>query len=283
MVHHIPTNLGVLLVLFRECVEMKIHLLSDLHAEFSDYPYKAPEGTDVIVAAGDIHKGLESIRSLRRWFGDTIPILFVPGNHEYYKGCFTELNEQFKFEAFKHNVVWLYNQIYTLNDVNFMGATFWSDYELYGNKQLAQTIVKDAINDFKLISYRKKPWERFTPTKTEREHHLSKSFIIDSLHEWREKHSYDKKAVVVTHMAPHPKSVHERWGTTPMNAYYASDQTVIIEHYKPDLWLHGHTHDSFDYIVDKTRVVCNPRGYSNPKNPFDQENTKFNKDLLIEI
>jgi hypothetical protein len=28
------------------------------------------------------------------------------------------------------------------------------------------------------------------------------------------------------------------------------------------LWVHGHTHDSFDYRVAGTRVVCNPRGYA---------------------
>jgi hypothetical protein len=28
------------------------------------------------------------------------------------------------------------------------------------------------------------------------------------------------------------------------------------------LWTHGHTHESFDYVVNGTRVVCNPRGYA---------------------
>jgi hypothetical protein len=28
------------------------------------------------------------------------------------------------------------------------------------------------------------------------------------------------------------------------------------------LWVHGHTHDSFDYTIKGTRVVCNPRGYA---------------------
>jgi hypothetical protein len=28
------------------------------------------------------------------------------------------------------------------------------------------------------------------------------------------------------------------------------------------LWIHGHTHESFDYVVNSTRVVCNPRGYA---------------------
>ena len=27
------------------------------------------------------------------------------------------------------------------------------------------------------------------------------------------------------------------------------------------LWVHGHTHSSFDYNIHGTRVVCNPRGY----------------------
>lgn len=27
------------------------------------------------------------------------------------------------------------------------------------------------------------------------------------------------------------------------------------------LWIHGHTHDSFDYRHNGTRILCNPRGY----------------------
>lgn len=26
--------------------------------------------------------------------------------------------------------------------------------------------------------------------------------------------------------------------------------------------IHGHTHESFDYLVNGTRVMCNPRGYA---------------------
>jgi len=28
------------------------------------------------------------------------------------------------------------------------------------------------------------------------------------------------------------------------------------------LWIHGQTPESFDYVVNSTRVVCNPRGYA---------------------
>ena len=47
---------------------------------------------------------------------------------------------------------------------------------------------------------------------------------------------------------------------------------------KVTLWVHGHFHDSFDYDVYGTRVVCNPRGYSP-----DALNPGFDSDLVIEV
>ena len=35
----------------------------------------------------------------------------------------------------------------------------------------------------------------------------------------------------------------------------------LIKAHQPDLWIHGHTHTSFDYRVGRCRVLCNPRGY----------------------
>ena len=46
---------------------------------------------------------------------------------------------------------------------------------------------------------------------------------------------------------------------------------------KACLWIHGHTHTSFDYRVGGCRVICNPRGYmargrTGPENPhFDPQ------------
>ena len=44
-------------------------------------------------------------------------------------------------------------------------------------------------------------------------------------------------------------------------AAFASSLEGLIEEYQPILWIHGHTHDPFDYELFATRVVCNPRGY----------------------
>jgi len=43
------------------------------------------------------------------------------------------------------------------------------------------------------------------------------------------------------------------------------------------LWVHGHTHVSFDYRAGTTRVLCNARGY-----PAEQ-GTSMNPELVIEV
>ena len=44
------------------------------------------------------------------------------------------------------------------------------------------------------------------------------------------------------------------------------------------LWIHGHMHDAFDYLVHGKRVVCNPRGYVP-----DQLSEGFRGDLVVRI
>ena len=48
------------------------------------------------------------------------------------------------------------------------------------------------------------------------------------------------------------------------------------------LWIHGHTHTAFDYTVDGTRVVCNPRGYLD-RRTRQPENPQFAWDKVVEI
>jgi hypothetical protein len=48
-----------------------------------------------------------------------------------------------------------------------------------------------------------------------------------------------------------------------------------MDHPQIKLWTHGHTHDPFDYMVGKTRVVCNPRGYAGHDPQADLFELKF--------
>ena len=63
-----------------------------------------------------------------------------------------------------------------------------------------------------------------------------------------------------------------------ITAAYASDLEALIERTQPQLWVHGHIHTSSDYLIGRTRVVCNPRGY----HPSDL-NAGFDPELVVEL
>ena len=56
---------------------------------------------------------------------------------------------------------------------------------------------------------------------------------------------------------------------------------------KADCWIHGHTHDSFDYRVQyadrSVQVVCNPWGYPVSSVTETYQNQAFNEQLLIDV
>jgi hypothetical protein len=48
------------------------------------------------------------------------------------------------------------------------------------------------------------------------------------------------------------------------------------------LWIHGHIHESCNYLVgNRTRVVCNPRGYPMETAGNESQNPNFNPGLLM--
>ena len=87
-----------------------------------------------------------------------------------------------------------------------------------------------------------------------------------------------QSAVVITHHLPSQRSVDECYKGNILNGAYANDLDYRIEHYMPDVWIHGHTHTSLDYKLGETRVLCNPRGYyPGALNP------DFDPELVIEV
>lgn len=84
--------------------------------------------------------------------------------------------------------------------------------------------------------------------------------------------------LLITQDCPSWQSVAERYQTNPLSACFASRIERLIG--KSQLWIHGHTHDSFDYDVNGTRVVCNPRGYV--RNGI-AENLNFNAEMLLKL
>jgi hypothetical protein len=85
--------------------------------------------------------------------------------------------------------------------------------------------------------------------------------------------------VVITHHAPSAESIAAPFqgGESHLNAAYISDLEALFGA-QVGLWVHGHTHFSFDYRRAGTRVVCNPRGYV----PFEV-NPDFDPRLVVEV
>ena len=83
--------------------------------------------------------------------------------------------------------------------------------------------------------------------------------------------------MVVTHHAPSPRSIAPRFSGDTLNPAFASDLTDLMGS-GVQLWVHGHMHQSHDYIERGTRVICNPRGYL-PLEP----NPDFDPILIVEV
>lgn len=72
----------------------------------------------------------------------------------------------------------------------------------------------------------------------------------------------NKNIIVVTHHAPSFQSIASTYRGDLINSSFANDlDNFIKEHSNIKCWIHGHTHNNFDYMVGGCRVFCNPRGY----------------------
>ena len=75
------------------------------------------------------------------------------------------------------------------------------------------------------------------------------------------RNAFPGPTVVVTHHAPSALSNPPQFAGSPISGAFYSNLDELIEDTKPTLWIHGHVHDSCDYVIGETRVVCNPFGY----------------------
>jgi predicted phosphodiesterase len=250
---------------------MKLHILSDLHNEFS---VLVPMETDadVVVLAGDIAKVANGIHWARASFPNK-KIIYVPGNHEFYGTNRTDTLACMRLDAQYSGVYLLDNDEVVVDGVRFLGATLWTDFKLFGDdtKLDAMHAGEQGLQDFILI--REGRLGYFSADHSVKLHEQSLAWLIDKLDE-----PFDGKTVVVTHHLPSMLSVVERFKEEVLAACFASNLDYLFG--KMELWIHGHTHDNLDYIANGTRVVCNPRGYVTRTHA---ENLDFNPNLVIEI
>ena len=242
-----------------------IQVASDLHIELhrdngtSFIDKMDPTGVDILLLAGDILSArfLDQAKDVFHRLASKYPqILYVPGNHELW-----QLKPDAAISTLRHslaglsNVVMLNNQLVTVKGRRFLGGPMWfpqwSPLHDYASTQMPDF---QQIVDFH-------PW-------VVQENRKFNDFMKQNLKEGD---------VVLTHYLPSMKSVSPRYKGAALNAFFVSEMDQFVLDRRPALWVHGHTHDSFDYQLSSTQIVCNPFGYPN------QLNSGYNEKLLIHI
>lgn len=242
---------------------MRIRVASDLHVEqlgwdaWSDLVDTfSGNDADVLVLAGDV-TSLKYLDQARHVLGALCQkyghVVFVPGNHEYYgtsirdaQGVLSVLQTEI------HNLRVLKNSYLHLDGQRFYGGSLWFPDDPQ------HALYKDMMNDFRLID----GIEPFCYIQNGDFRQWAKSMV-------------DDETVVVSHHLPTPASIHPKYAGSQLNRFFLSDCSDLIDELKPKVWIHGHTHDSFDYVRGSTRVVCNPYGYNGSNRDY--------KVLLLDI
>ncbi len=238
---------------------MRIHLLSDLHNEFSVF---TPEvlNADVVILAGDIDLKTKGVVWAEKAF--SCPVLYVPGNHEFYGGHLTRTLENMR-AAQTDRVRVLDRDEVTIGGVRFLGATMWTDFAATGSPLIATLTAQTGLNDFKLI--RTDDFRRIRPADLIKESVATRDWLRAKLAE-----PFDGKTAVITHHAPSRRSLIDNpYSGGHMDAAFANAWDDLMGGDHVALWVHGHSHTAADYDVEGTRVVCNPRGYPDEETGFD--------------
>lgn len=248
--------------------KMKIQLVSDLHLEFSPYALDCT-GVDVLVLAGDTHCNIGKLHEYLRRLCAQFPelrIVYVAGNHECYGKTIPATLAQLQIDH--PRCFALEASSVCLSGVWFVGGTLWC----YPPPEFRPEI-KHSLTDF--VRIHDITWqeltERFDAT-------------LDAIETVYQQHP-NEAIVAVTHFGPTLQSIHPKYRKTHLeavNRYFSNDCSAFIADTPVTLWLHGHTHSSLDYLEARTRVVVNPRGYSN-KTQRHEENPEFNDRLILTV
>lgn len=253
---------------------MKIITVSDLHLEFAPLVLKNTGDADLLILAGDIcvadyftrseaspyYEVAEKFREFFDYVSHEFPkVIYIPGNHEHYHGHIENTVSILRDVLCNYNNIYiLNNQSITIGNQRIFAGTMWSDL----SNPLHEWSARGGMNDFKIIkhNYRK----------------LDPSYTTSVFKEFVELVQDLQPDIVVSHHAPSWQSIHPNFRHGPyahLNPAYASDLDKMIKQSNIKLWVHGHVHSNFDYMIGNTRIYCNPRGYVKPSG--DTENPNF--------
>ncbi|HEY1091064.1 MAG TPA: metallophosphoesterase [Burkholderiaceae bacterium] len=237
---------------------MRLQLLSDLHLETEEFDAKPAPGAEALVLAGDVDSTWRCFEHFRNW---PVPVLFVPGNHEYDGRDIDMARTGLHALAGELGFITLDNAEHVLSDaqgrrVRFVGSTRWSDFDLFGPVERDRAIR--AAGYFQRVMAATRNGQAFDAEAVREEGLRCRAYLAQALSAPGAGSDWDA-TVVITHFAPSIKSADPRYGRQPGTASFCNDDEALMSGAR--LWLHGHLHCRHDYRVGTTRVLCNARGH----------------------
>lgn len=256
---------------------MKIKVWSDLHLEFRRYLFdhihlEHPDDKETTLClSGDISTGRTARPFILEMCKHFKYVLLICGNHEYYHNDFHRVNKgwaDFEENEAPDNFHFLYNDWRVLDGVRFLGTTMWTGFN--DGNPITMNYAEKQMNDYEDIRVNDKV---ITPQFIKDEHDKSIQFLLKKFNEL-----HAGPTVVMTHHSP-GNEVKRRGRQEHLGPFYFADIEKMIGDYDcVKLWTHGHIHENWDYLINNTRVVCNPYGYWGYAT-----NPNFDRGFLVEV
>ncbi|MFY8085296.1 MAG: metallophosphoesterase [Rubrivivax sp.] len=240
---------------------MKLQILSDLHLESEAFDPQPAPGAELLVLAGDIDS---TWAGLQRFAGWPVPVLMVAGNHEFDGRDLAAAWGPLRETCERAGIRLLQREELLMRDgagraVRFLGATRWSDFDLFGEKGRPKA---ERAAGYYLKKMGSTLEGRPLDTAALRaEGQACRAWLEQAL--GLRAAEPVQATVVITHFAPSLRSADPRYGRQPGTASFCNADDDLMP--RADLWIHGHLHCRHDYRVDRpgrapARVVCQARG-----------------------
>jgi predicted phosphodiesterase len=226
---------------------------------------------DVICLAGDIFDKESSaynvFKAFKVFYND---VVYVYGNHECYVYSKTIDSTEEKLDVIRdaaraNGVHMLEGTTVTLNGVTFGGSSAWYDFT-YGYKfgdtyKSMYEMFKNYMSDADMIA------DHFVLPP----YHGRRQAVLDFPKFLKKRMDEVSRIpenvdVMITHIGPVvPKALPSRY-KDPSTGFYFFEGAQEVIRIQPKVWLYGHTHQKYDEVYHKTRMICNPYGYPSEQN-----------------
>jgi hypothetical protein len=243
---------------------VKLQLLSDLHLETEAFDPEPAPGAELLVLAGDIDA---TWAGLDRFAGWPVPVLYVPGNHEYDGRAVEDVLPGLRQRCEAAGIRLLHRESCVVRAADgqrlrFVGCVRWSDFDAFGPAQ-RERAMRAAEYFLRLMAATRDG--RPLDAAAVRELGLGDRAWLEAelMRPSPKTEAGWDKTVVITHFAPSLLSADPRYGHQPGTASFCNADDDLIP--RADLWLHGHLHCRHDYAVARagrapSRVLCQARG-----------------------